>query len=49
MTSSKGGAGSQETIRVFVVDDHAVVRRGMRAFLEMVEDMEVVGEASDGQ
>ena len=34
---------------MFVVDDHAVVRRGMRAFLEMVEDMEVVGEASDGQ
>lgn len=36
-------------IRVFLVDDHAVVRRGMRAFLEMLDDMEVVGEAPDGQ
>jgi DNA-binding NarL/FixJ family response regulator len=34
---------------VFVVDDHAVVRRGLRAYLESVEDMEVVGEAADGQ
>jgi DNA-binding NarL/FixJ family response regulator len=34
---------------VFVVDDHAVVRRGLRAYLEMVDDMEVVGEAADGQ
>jgi DNA-binding NarL/FixJ family response regulator len=49
MTSSKGKAGNREKIRVFVVDDHAVVRRGMRAFLEMVDDMDVVGEASDGR
>jgi DNA-binding NarL/FixJ family response regulator len=34
---------------VFVVDDHAVVRRGLRAYLESVEDVEVVGEAADGQ
>ena len=34
---------------MFVVDDHAVVRRGLRAYLESVEDMEVVGEAADGQ
>ena len=39
----------QWPIRVFVVDDHAVVRRGLRAYLEMVDDMEVVGEAADGQ
>jgi DNA-binding NarL/FixJ family response regulator len=39
----------QATVRVFVVDDHAVVRRGLRAYLESVEDMEVVGEAADGQ
>jgi DNA-binding NarL/FixJ family response regulator len=32
-----------------VVDDHAVVRRGLRAYLETVEDLEVVGEAADGQ
>jgi DNA-binding NarL/FixJ family response regulator len=36
-------------IRVFVVDDHTVVRRGLRAYLEVVDDMEVVGEAADGQ
>ena len=36
-------------IRVFLVDDHAVVRRGMRAFFEMLDDIEVVGEAGDGQ
>lgn len=37
-----------EPIRVVVVDDHGVVRRGMRAYLEMTEDIRVVGEASDG-
>jgi len=36
-------------IRVFLVDDHAVVRRGMRTFLDMLDDIVVVGEAADGQ
>jgi DNA-binding NarL/FixJ family response regulator len=36
-------------IRVCLVDDHAVVRRGLRGYLELVEDMEVVGEAADGR
>ena len=35
----------QRPVRVFVVDDHTVVRRGLLAYLEMVDDMEVVGEA----
>jgi DNA-binding NarL/FixJ family response regulator len=39
----------EQPVRVFVVDDHAVVRRGLRAYLETVDDMEVVGEAADGQ
>jgi DNA-binding NarL/FixJ family response regulator len=39
----------QGTIRVFLVDDHAVVRRGMRAFLDMLPDIQVIGEAADGQ
>jgi DNA-binding NarL/FixJ family response regulator len=39
----------QRLVRVFVVDDHTVVRRGLRGYLEMVDDMEVVGEAADGQ
>ena len=37
-----------ERIRVLIVDDHEVVRRGLRGFLELQDDMEVVGEASDG-
>ncbi|HKQ01490.1 MAG TPA: response regulator transcription factor [Actinomycetes bacterium] len=39
----------QQLVRVFVVDDHAVVRRGLQAYLETVDDIEVVGEAADGQ
>ncbi|WP_433548302.1 response regulator [Streptomyces sp. CA-294286] len=35
-------------IRVLLVDDHQVVRRGLRTFLEIQEDIEVVGEAADG-
>jgi NarL family two-component system response regulator LiaR len=37
-----------EPIRVLIVDDHAVVREGLRAFLETQEELEVVGEAADG-
>ena len=35
-------------IRVLLVDDHAVVRRGLRAFLQLQPDIEVVGEAASG-
>jgi NarL family two-component system response regulator LiaR len=35
-------------ISVLVVDDHAVVRQGLRTFLELQDDIEVVGEAEDG-
>jgi DNA-binding NarL/FixJ family response regulator len=35
-------------IRIVIVDDHAMVRRGMRDFLALHEDLDVVGEASDG-
>ncbi|WP_174505182.1 response regulator [Streptacidiphilus carbonis] len=35
-------------ITVLLVDDHQVVRRGLRTFLEVQDDIEVVGEASDG-
>ncbi|MDG4821784.1 response regulator transcription factor [Asanoa sp. WMMD1127] len=37
-----------ERIRVLVVDDHAMVRQGLRAFLSVQDDLEVVGEADDG-
>ncbi|OPF84092.1 DNA-binding response regulator [Streptomyces antioxidans] len=36
-------------IRVVLVDDHQVVRRGLRTFLQVQDDIEVVGEASDGE
>ncbi|HEX3279112.1 MAG TPA: response regulator transcription factor [Thermoleophilaceae bacterium] len=35
-------------IRVLIADDHAVVRQGLRTFLELQEDIEVVGDAADG-
>jgi DNA-binding NarL/FixJ family response regulator len=35
-------------IKVLIVDDHEVVRRGLRGFLELQDDLEVVGEAEDG-
>src|SRR5512132_3676798 len=37
-----------EPIRVLVVDDHAVVRRGLLAFLDGEPDLEVVGDADGG-
>jgi DNA-binding NarL/FixJ family response regulator len=36
-------------IRVLIVDDHAVVREGLRTFLELQDGLEVVGEAADGE
>ncbi|AJF64482.1 response regulator [Streptomyces vietnamensis] len=39
---------ADKPIRVLLVDDHQVVRRGLRTFLEVQDDIEVVGEASDG-
>jgi NarL family two-component system response regulator LiaR len=37
------------SIRVAIADDHAVVRQGLRTFLELQDGMEVVGEAADGE
>ncbi|MFT5359358.1 MAG: two-component system response regulator NreC [Polyangiales bacterium] len=37
------------SIRVFLVDDHTLVREGIRALLDDCEGIEVVGQASDGQ
>ncbi|PZS10427.1 MAG: DNA-binding response regulator [Chloroflexi bacterium] len=39
----------EQPIRVLLVDDHAVVRRGMRAYLELLDDIEIAGEAANGQ
>ena len=43
-----GGAAWLSAIRVLVVDDHAVVREGLRTFLALQDGIEVVGEAADG-
>jgi NarL family two-component system response regulator LiaR len=40
---------ADEPIRVLIVDDHAVVREGLRTFLELQPGLEVVGEAGDGE
>src|SRR5205814_8317508 len=42
-------AEPDETIRVLVVDDHGVVRRGLFAFLEGETDIDVVGDADGGE
>jgi NarL family two-component system response regulator LiaR len=36
-------------IRILLVDDHAVVRSGLKTFLMVYDDLELVGEASDGR
>lgn len=36
------------SIRVLIVDDHAVVRQGLRIFLDLDEEIVIVGEAADG-
>jgi DNA-binding NarL/FixJ family response regulator len=42
-------AETARPLRVLVADDHAMVRRGIRAYLEARGDMTVAGEAADGQ
>jgi len=38
-----------EIIRVLVVDDHAIIRKGIRAVLDLVSDIDLVGEAENGK
>jgi two-component system, NarL family, response regulator LiaR len=38
-----------DVIRVLIADDHAVVREGLRTFLDLQDGIEVVGEAADGR
>ncbi len=47
MTSTAGGVGQK--IRVLLADDHALLRAGMTSLLSDEPDIEVVGEACDGQ
>jgi NarL family two-component system response regulator LiaR len=43
-----GAASSGEKISVIIVDDHAIVRQGLRTYLDLQPDIEVVGEAANG-
>jgi DNA-binding NarL/FixJ family response regulator len=43
------GGMSGEMIRVLVVDDHRIVREGLRAYLSLMDDIEMVDEAADGR
>ena len=36
-------------IRVVIADDHSVARQGLRAFLKLQDDVQIVGEATDGE
>ena len=49
MTFPNSSNGEENRIRVLIVDDHQVVRQGLRTFLELQADIVVVGEAGDGQ
>lgn len=40
---------TDQKLKVLIVDDHAVVRRGIKAYFEVLDDLEAVGEAGDGQ
>ena len=46
--SMSGPHRRRAPIRVLVVDDHGVVRKGLRTYLATTEDIEVMGEATDG-
>ena len=35
-------------IQVLVVDDHAIIRKGVRALIDEIEGIEIIGEARDG-
>ncbi|SKC76366.1 response regulator [Krasilnikoviella flava] len=55
MTTTEAGAGFADdggtgggAVRVLVADDHAAIRAGLRLLLDAADDVEVVGEAADG-
>jgi two-component system, NarL family, nitrate/nitrite response regulator NarL len=51
LTSTNGAveAAERRPIRVVLADDHPIVRDGLRKLLSLEEDIEIVGEASDGR
>ncbi|MGW2679231.1 response regulator [Streptomyces sp. NPDC001436] len=49
MTDSSGGLTEKEPVRVFLLDDHEVVRRGVHDLLDAEPDLTVVGEAGTAE
>jgi DNA-binding NarL/FixJ family response regulator len=47
--TKEGSEGAPETLRVLIADDHALFRRGLEMVLDKEPDIDVVGEAHDGQ
>ncbi len=47
--TEKNVRSSESCVRVLIVDDHAIVRKGIRALLSEADGFEVVGEADNGQ
>ncbi len=48
-TAARGADGAPEPIRALIVDDHALFRRGLEMVLASEPDIELVGQASDGE
>jgi PAS domain S-box-containing protein len=48
LKTTSNGDGEPHRLRILLVDDHAMVREGLRSILESYADLEVVGEAGDG-
>lgn len=50
MTRSMGTRAAADTdVRIMIVDDHTIVRQGLRSILDLEPDFTVIGEASDGE
>jgi two-component system nitrate/nitrite response regulator NarL len=47
--TSENGEKKKATIRIVLADDHPIVRDGLKKLLQLEDDFEVVGEASDGR
>ena len=45
----RAGQTAAVTMRVFLLDDHEIVRRGLRELLEAEDDLDVVGEAGTAE